>query len=115
MSVKVPAVMAGALLDCKHKLNMRGAPPKVGDDIWCPRCGEVRIVDSAQPEYRVRCTQCRYSRGYGSARVTALTKASKHALQKRHKVNIWLGRKIIETSGANLSQLNLSDVDTPPF
>jgi hypothetical protein len=72
-------------------------------------------VDSAQPEYRVRCTECRYSRGYGSARITALTKASKHALQKRHKVNIWLGRKVIETAGSNVAQLTLMDDDTPPF
>jgi hypothetical protein len=108
-------VTASILLDCKHRLNVRGIPPSIGSEIRCRKCGEVRLVDIAQAEYRARCTQCRYSRGYGTARITALTKATKHAIQKHHKVNVWLGRKVIETVGKNVAQLTLPEDDTPPF
>ena len=38
--------------------------------------------------YSARCANCRYSRRYGAAQLTADTKASAHALSWQHKVTI---------------------------
>lgn len=45
-------------------------------------------MDSVKLSYSIRCRNCRYSRIYGYARITAECKATAHALRKGHNVDI---------------------------
>lgn len=38
--------------------------------------------------YAVKCRNCRYSRGYGNAPLTADTKAASHSVRKMHTVDV---------------------------
>lgn len=53
--------------------------------------------------YSFRCRNCQYARQYGHAKLTALTKATSHALRLSHIVDVWethlptLTSEVIET------------------
>lgn len=71
--------------------------------------------------WRARCKECRYSRRFGAAELTAKTKATKHALDNMHAVVVTRGDEIIEeitpkvtTRRGGQSDL-FSGIDEPPF
>lgn len=41
-----------------------------------------------EPDYKVRCQECQYSRSFGNAKITAESKAVNHSLTRGHRVKI---------------------------
>lgn len=70
-------------------------------------------------DYRTRCTECRYSRRYGTAELTAKTKGTAHALTKMHKVLITKGDEVVEEISPKVTQGTFDTpgrhADEPPF
>lgn len=64
-------------------------------------------------EYRARCQECRYSRRYGTAELTAKTKATHHALTKLHRVIVTKGEEIVEEISPKVMQETLGDTPFP--
>ena len=77
------------------------------------------ITEEARYQYWVRCQNCVYSRGYGTAKLTATTKASAHSLRKMHIVHVQrmdlktLNTEVIQESSPKVTSKQLP-VD-PPF
>lgn len=90
--------------------------PRVGDDVYCHHHRDTVRVETLEPEIRVKCTECRYSRGFGQAQLTADTYAAKHSVTRRHKVNIVRGDDVIRTVGdrSGQTELLLEDPNDPP-
>lgn len=101
------------LLDCGRTLTFTVSPPKTGEFIYCSYHTHYVRVRLGNAEYRVRCTQCRMSRGTGAARLDAEMRAVKHAQKTGHSVEIRRGSEIVHTLREKDAQLELSDV--PPF
>lgn len=53
---------------------------------------ECTLID----EYRARCTVCTYGRRFGTAELTAKTKATVHALRSMHEVVVTKGGEVVE-------------------
>lgn len=68
--------------------------PMIGDALTCSVHGGTTRVSS--PEWFIRCQDCRYSKGFGNARLTAETKASAHSCKRGHTLKVWrrLGRRV---------------------
>lgn len=88
------------VLSCLHTLIYTDPAPKMGETLWCPRCRDYRPCAVAPPNYILHCdhgckgTQLR--REYGSAIVTAETRAVKHALRRTgHRVTLSNGDMFI--------------------
>lgn len=104
-----------ALLTCDCHIKFPLPAPKVGDLVWCTRHHDVRVV-SVDAEWRVKCRDCRYSRPFGAAELTAMTAGSKHGLIKRHTVDVYRGGKRVHTVGGELpGQIDLDSLEEPPF
>lgn len=112
---KAPAQPTGTQveLSCGHSLFYNPPVPKIGDDIYCRTgCGTVAVVD-IKAEWRTKCTECRYSRSWGQAELTARTKASAHALRNNHTVSVLLGNDVQNLVNEHPTE-DLLDTD-PPF
>jgi len=111
---------------CRHRREFpaKGNIPRRGDSIYCLSCRSETTVLKHLEEYRVRCSDCRYSRPFGANRLQAEIKASKH--QNRypyHEVKLWHGAQTVHVWKRNEAHLfakalpgnRPSDVDVPPF
>jgi hypothetical protein len=65
------------------------------------------MVLAIKHQIRVRCTECRYSRSFGQALLTAQTVGTAHALKKNHTVAIIQGRKRLELIHEHSDQIAL--------
>lgn len=95
---------------CGHAMFFTQPMPRVGDELLCPSCRTASPVTAIEDEIRIRCTQCRYSRGFGQGRLTADTYASKHATTRRHKIEVVQGSTVLTVMGAHHGQMTLGDV-----
>lgn len=76
-------------------------------DIWdgsatvhCFKCDVDRTIIVFRPMndgYNFRCTQCKYARSYGVARLKCFNDATLHALRKHHTVIVRCDNKLVET------------------
>ena len=64
--------------DCGHTVLFRQPTPKIGDFGYCIKCRMETRVMHAPPEWRIRCTNCKYSRRFGASRDDALIAVGKH-------------------------------------
>lgn len=112
--------------DCKHRREFpaKNNPPAVGDILYCLQCRDSVKVTKHLEEYRVRCSDCRYSRPFGANRLQAEIAASKHHNRyPYHEVTMWLGARTARVWPKNEQHLfakalpgnRPSDVDVPPF
>lgn len=112
--------------DCKHQreFEAKGNIPAVGDTMICLRCRHAVKVTKHREEYRVRCSDCTYSRPFGASRLQAEIAASKHHNRfPYHEVKLWLGAQSVHTWKRNeqhlfaksLPRKRVSDLDLPPF
>ncbi len=112
--------------DCKHRREFpaKGNIPPVGDTMICLRCREAVKVAKHLEEYRVRCSDCRYSRPFGAAKTRAEIAASKHHNRyPYHEVKLWLGARTVHVWKRNeqhlfakaLQSKRPSGVDEYPF
>lgn len=112
--------------DCKHRREFpaKGNIPVPGEEMYCLRCrAAVKVVQQLE-EYRVRCSDCTYSRPFGAARLQSEIAASKHHNRfPYHEVKLWLGARTVRTWKRNedhlftksLPRKRVSDLDLPPF
>lgn len=76
---------------------------RMGQTIYCRIHQRVVIIVSNLPEYRSVCQQprCGYgTRYHGQAPLTAVTKASSHAVRYRHVVLVYHGSVLHEECGS---------------
>lgn len=113
---KAPAQPSGTqvTLDCNHSLFFHPPVPEVGSTIYCRYCQSAVTVKAVQHEIRIKCTECRYGRGFGQAMLTAETYASKHGSTKNHTVAIKKGDEVIKLVHEH-QQPGLMDSGEPPF
>lgn len=111
---------------CKHRREFpaKGNVPAKGDAIICLRCRSETTVVRKLEEYRVRCSDCRYSRPFGANSLQAEIAASKHHNRyPYHLVTLWHGVRKAREWPRNEQQLftkalpgdPASQVDVPPF
>lgn len=86
---------------CKHVRVFPEPAPKLGDVLWCLKCNADVRVESAPPEWRIRCEDCMYSPpGFGTGQINAEIAAAKHRMRKPgHVVRIINGRELVRTFG----------------
>lgn len=86
---------------CISTHNRHVQPAPVGDDAYCLYHDRTVLVAKHTAEYVTRCRTCKRPKYqyYGMAKVTALTKASAHAIRTRHTVEIWHGEELVEVTG----------------
>jgi hypothetical protein len=103
------------LLECGVTIPFRIAPPKTGERVWCFRHRHYARVKDGRAEFRARCRDCRMSRPYGAAKLSAEMSAVRHARAKTHTVDVLQGAKILHTiTHESNGQLAMPD-DVPPF
>lgn len=106
------------MMECHHTaifLHRNSYAPKVGEVIYCRYCEDAVKVISRASEYHINCTDCRYNRSYGTAKLTAYTRAAGHALKRQHRVKVFEGSKLVHTAGKAVGQLAFESLDDPPF
>lgn len=112
--------------ECKHRreFEAKGNIPPVGEVMICLRCRRETKVVKHLEEYRVRCSDCTYSRPFGASRLQAEIAASKHHNRfPYHQVTLWKGAAITHTWKRNeqhlfakaLQSKRPSGVDEYPF
>lgn len=109
-----PGVTCNAILDCGCTRHLEGKA-KEGSEYYCIWHKRIVIVVKAETEYVVDCVDCTFRRRRGQAKFTAQSDASRHALTRRHRVNIFYGAKLMHTVGKQTTQLTLDSIDDPPF
>lgn len=77
-------------LHCGHQFLSRGLPPSTGEEVYCRRCGEYRLVTYRSSDWRSKCVDCRYSRYCGADESWAKTLAGKHTNKyPGHRVKVF--------------------------
>lgn len=76
---------------------------RIGEVLYCRTHRRTAVVVSNLPEYWAICQwpKCRYSRPYGQAQLTALTKGTVHSIKKHHPVDVYHGQKLVEHIGTH--------------
>jgi hypothetical protein len=92
-------VTTNCTLKCGCHRILTGPNRRIGELVYCTTHKKAVTIVSNLPEYHVRCRICKYSRKWGQAKLTALTKASSHAVRLRHTVDVYHGNKLEETVG----------------
>lgn len=81
-------------LHCGHSWYSRVSPPRTGDEVWCAKCAEYRIVKYRSSDWRVKCVDCRYSRYLGGDQRWAVNRASEHVRKMSgHRVKVFQANK----------------------
>jgi hypothetical protein len=101
------------VFECLHTQVFAFHPPKAGELVWCPKCGDYKSVATAPHDFYVDCAHCTFHKRYGNAEITAETAAIKHAARRAgHRV-------VITDSGEEVRvfhhEVITVDVSVPPF
>jgi len=108
---KTPTILV--VLSCLHTAVFIAPPPRIGERVYCMRCGAYRDAVEAPHDYTVKCESCRYERGCGNARITAETAAVHHTHRKPgHRVRLVDGDRVVDVYRQEPLPAN---VDVPPF
>jgi transcription elongation factor Elf1 len=111
---------------CRHRreFSVKSNVPPLGEHMICLRCRRETTVIKHLEEYRVRCSDCLYSRPFGANRLQAEIAASKHHNRyPYHEVTMWKGTHKAHTWERNQQQLfakslprkPVDTLDLPPF
>lgn len=95
------------LLNCGCHRILAGRYRRIGEILYCIIHQRTATIVSNLPEYKAKCLNCRYSRRFGQAKLTALTKGTAHSIRYRHRVNVYHGTKLEEEIGRS-HQLRLA-------
>jgi hypothetical protein len=101
------------ILSCECKRIFVG-PVRIGQQRYCNLHKSPSTIVTTVVEYRAKCRKCKYSKPFGAARITALTKASAHGRRTGHEVDVYQGEELIETV-CQLRQRPKPRVSTPPL
>jgi hypothetical protein len=101
------------VLSCLHTAYFQTPAPRIGDRLFCMKCGAYREAVEAPHSYTVRCLACAYGKVCGNALITAETAGTKHALRK-------LGHRVVLADGDMTVREYFHEplpltVDLPPF
>ena len=111
---------------CRHRreFTVKHNVPAIGESLYCLRCRRDTTVVKHLKEYRIRCSDCRYSRPFGANRLQAEIAASKHHNRfPNHLVTMWEGvdkahewaRNDQKLFTKNLPRKAVDTLDLPPF
>ena len=110
--------MSGAvvlLLACGHR---RELPATVSDEsVYCWSCASLQRLVRQTNQWRLRCLDCRFARGFGAAGYAANLAADKHVRARpTHRVQILEGSRLVAVRVPQvfLQELDLG-IDNPPF
>lgn len=105
--------------DCpyRHSTEFTVEAPVRGVPAWDRKCRAYKtVLESTTKQYRLRCKGCRYSRKYGTARLTAEVKAAKHHVNNpSHVVVVYDGLAELYRLEHGEAPLPLSDANGAPF
>lgn len=82
------------VLNCRHSVILLMPLPAKGEEQYCRRCNEYRIVQDSHDSYVVKCGtgKCRLAKNVGADKNLALVTARQHvARYSRHRVTIFSG------------------------
>lgn len=107
-----------AVFSCGHhqEFTKISTTPGRGEQCYCRKCREYRVVKLAPAKYHIRCRSCRFRRAtYGHVRLTAERDISRHLRKKpTHEVDFFDGAVREHTFRAMLTPLP-EDGDDPPY
>lgn len=92
------------MLDCNHTVEIPVPIPAIGDEQYCRRCNDWKLVTDHLLNYYVRCLgRHSYSRTFGADKDRAFLAARKHVLDNpRHTVQIGCnGRRLCEVDNVS--------------
>lgn len=86
-------------LECHHVNNFRKPTPKVGEVVWCRKCGDYSEVIAAEDTpFRLKCRNCSFGSTYGADGTTAGRRAAAHVIRKgSHTIDVFHGDKKVRT------------------
>jgi hypothetical protein len=91
-------------------LISRGSPTNAPGDSYCGKHGQAVTVVARTDSYVIRCLDCKMRpRYYGAARMTALVYATRHSVRHAHRVAVYCGETLVETTGTTTRQLMLGE------
>jgi hypothetical protein len=103
------------IMECGEAVWFDNPPPVKGEIVFCPKHRRRESVKNAPAKYRGRCRQCSAGRRYGTMLGLALREMDKHIRNRpTHTMDLYDGFVIVDTIGAQLTELPLVD-DAPPF
>jgi len=88
------------LLECFHTVSFT-PPARVGDQVYCRRCGKSTRVMKGGEAWSVRCTGCTFGRSYGTDEGLARRSAARHANARHHPVLVKEGKAWRATVGGD--------------
>lgn len=81
--------------ECGHKREVkREGTPDVGEKWYCFRCHEKKRIEARIESWRIKCSDCTYSRSYGGVRLQAEVKAGRHHRSKGHEITMYKGAEV---------------------
>lgn len=98
-------------LVCGHVI-LFSIMPLPHDTLWCVKCMDNQHVLEIQ-EWKIVCHNCKYSRRFGQAALTAQTRASAHACKRQHTVDVYYYGELQHVSETVTQTLPI--FDAPPF
>lgn len=113
MAARKPSHVRKVSLGCGCVETIPYAMYRLGEEYRCPSHGETYIRGKIT-EWRLRCDQCGYSRGFGEGRVTAECKAAHHSLMRGHSVSLLYGEELRSVMKRD-DIPTLDDCEPPPF
>lgn len=109
------------LLSCKHSVEITLPLPLVGEQQYCRRCSDYRLVEESSPSFMVSCKtgQCKLNRSTGTNMTSAFDVARNHVHKmQRHTAVIKNGLRTVaeitnteETLFATAEQLRVVSAD----
>lgn len=73
--------------------------PVIGDDVWCPKCQDMRKVKDAPAHWNLKCFACRYAASGVAGEQRIRKAASAHSNKTGHRVAVRDGRNVKEIIG----------------
>src|SRR3546814_1074844 len=76
---------------CRHRREFpaKGNIPQKGDAMYCLKCRAETTVIKHLEEYRVRCSDCRYSRPFGAAKTRSeIARSEEHTSELQSLMRI---------------------------
>lgn len=103
------------ILSCLHTLLFDDPAPKMGDELWCPKCADIKRAAVAPPNYTLTCDHgCKGTKlkgEFGSALIAAETTAVKHSLKRTgHRVTLANGDNVVREFYHPTMQVDVGEI-----
>lgn len=116
ITAPAPRTTSNTQLDCGCWRNLDGKH-NPGEELYCVFHRRVALITVSATEYVIACLDCSgpRQRRHGQNKIGAECQAARHALTRRHRVQIFYGAKMSAQYGNQTGQLTLDAAEPPPF